>query len=161
MFSLNFLSVKSRENDTSLIETTCKATPFYNLCVLALESDPHSSSTNVPGLAITGANILKVNSNATLTQITSLLKEAEDRSVKKALLECVEYYNAIIEHDVRVVINTARTNVPRYGRDAMNDAANEALACERSFKNQPHAPHLPRYVHNLSVVVSSIITLLL
>ncbi|KAG8480832.1 hypothetical protein CXB51_025304 [Gossypium anomalum] len=31
--------------------TTCKKTPFYDLCVLTLKSDPRSSTADVPGLA--------------------------------------------------------------------------------------------------------------
>ncbi|KAK8594845.1 hypothetical protein V6N13_015758 [Hibiscus sabdariffa] len=158
-----FINTKhEKENNTSLIETTCKSTPFYNLCDSTLESDPDSSSTGIPGLAIIGANKPNAEVYATFKEIASLLEEAKDQSLKKALLECDDHYNTIITYNVLSVIKTVRTSKAYVRRDAMNDAADEALACASGFENQPTFPikDSNKVVHDLSVVVSSIITLL-
>ncbi|KAK8664445.1 hypothetical protein V6N13_084235 [Hibiscus sabdariffa] len=162
MFSLIFLPAKSQENNASLVETTCKSTPFYNLCVSTLESDPDSSRTDIPGLAIIGANRLNAKVYDSFKEIASLLEEAKDESLKKALVECDDHYKTIITYNVLSVIKTVRTSRAYVGRDAMNDAAKEALACASGFENQPTFPikDSNKVVHDLSAVVSSIITLL-
>ncbi|KAE8730966.1 Poly(A) polymerase, putative isoform 1 [Hibiscus syriacus] len=163
IFSFTFSPVNSRENGASLIDTTCKTTPFYNLCVSALQSDPHSSSADIPGLAQIGANKVKAKATATLRQITALLKEAKDQSLKKALLDCLDYYNAIVDYDVPTAIDAVVKGDPKFGLRGLNDAANEALACERRFEKQPKFPIEGdnKVVHDLSTVASSIVALML
>ncbi|XP_038991634.1 cell wall / vacuolar inhibitor of fructosidase 1-like [Hibiscus syriacus] len=163
IFSFTFSPVNSRENRASLIGTTCKTTPFYNLCVSALQSDPHSSSTDIPGLAQIGANKVKAKATATLKQITNLLEQSKDQSLKKALLDCVDYYDAIVEYDFPTAIDAVVKGDPKFGVQGLNDAANEALACERRFEKQPKFPIEGdnKVVHDLSAVASSIVALLL
>ncbi|XWS08468.1 hypothetical protein CRYUN_Cryun40dG0004800 [Craigia yunnanensis] len=167
-FSFTFLPVSQSSalelhgSVVNLIETTCKRTPFYNLCVSTLQSDPRSSSANVAGLALIGADKLKAKATATLGQITGLLKGAKDPKLKMALRVCVDYYNAIIKYDIAVVIEAVTKGNPKFGVEAATDAANEADACERKFKNQPKFPISGnKVVHDLAAVVASIIQLLL
>ncbi|KAK8548860.1 hypothetical protein V6N13_054372 [Hibiscus sabdariffa] len=163
IFSFTFLPVKSRENSATLIETTCKTTPFYNLCISALQSDPEGPSADIPGLARIGANKVKAKATATLRQIRASLKEAKDPSLKTALLDCVDFYNAIVEYDVPMAIDAVVKGDPKFGVQGLNDAANEALACARRFENLPKSPieGNNKVVHDLSAVVASIIALLL
>ncbi|XP_022761287.1 cell wall / vacuolar inhibitor of fructosidase 1-like [Durio zibethinus] len=150
-------------NGGNLIETTCKKTPFYNLCVSTLQSDPRGSSADVAGLARIGADKVKEKATATLGQITGLLTGAKDPKLKMALRDCVDYYNAIIKYDVPVAIEAIAKGNPKFGVQSLNDAANEADACERKFQNQPKFPisDSNKVVHDLSAVVASIVQLLL
>ncbi|XVE82302.1 hypothetical protein DITRI_Ditri15bG0137300 [Diplodiscus trichospermus] len=160
--SLTFLPV-SHGRGANLIETTCQSTPFYNLCVRTLQSDPRSSSADVSGLAHIGADKLKAKATAALGQITGLLKVAKDPKLKMALRDCVDYYNAIIKYDIPVAIEAVAKGDPKFGVQGANDAANEADACERRFKNQPNSriSASNKAVHDLSAVVASIVQLLL
>ncbi|KAE8733141.1 Poly(A) polymerase, putative isoform 1 [Hibiscus syriacus] len=146
-----------------LIQATCQRTPFYNLCVSTLRSDPRSSGADVAGLARIGAHKLKAKATATLRQITGLLKVTKDPNLKMALSECVDYYNAIVKYDIPEAIEAVVKGDPKFGVEGANDAANEADACRRRFKNQPKFPIYGsnKVVHDLSAVVASIVQLLL
>ncbi|XP_022741974.1 cell wall / vacuolar inhibitor of fructosidase 1-like [Durio zibethinus] len=168
-FSFTFLPVSQnlalelQGPGANLIETTCKGTPFYNLCVSTLRSDPRSSSADLLGLAHIVADKLKAKTTATLGQITGLLKGAKDPKLRMALRDCFDYYNAIIKYDIPVTIDAVAKGNPKFGVQGATDAANEADACERRFKNQPKFPisSSNKVVHDLSAVVASIVQLLL
>ncbi|XWS14231.1 hypothetical protein CRYUN_Cryun36dG0105400 [Craigia yunnanensis] len=168
-FSFSFFPVSHNSalelhgRGANLIETTCKRTPFHNLCLSTLQSDPRSSSADVAGLAHIGADKLKAKATATLVQITGLLKGAKDQKLKMALRDCVDYYNAIIKYDIPVAIEAVAKGNPKFGVQGATDAANEADACERRFKNQHNFPITGsnKVVHDLSAVVASIVQLLL
>ncbi|XVF38897.1 hypothetical protein REPUB_Repub20aG0142500 [Reevesia pubescens] len=168
-FSFTFIPVNQisalelQGNGANLIETTCKRTPFYNLCVSTLQSDPRGSNADGAGLAHIGADKLKVKATATLRQITGLLKGAKDPKLKMALRKCFDLYNIIIKYDVPVAIQAVSLGDPKFGVQYLTDAAIEADSCERSFKNQPKFPisSSNKVVHDLSNVVASIIQLLL
>ncbi|XP_039055185.1 cell wall / vacuolar inhibitor of fructosidase 1-like [Hibiscus syriacus] len=146
-----------------LIQTTCQRTPFYYLCVSTLRLDPQSSGADVAGLARIGANKLKAKATATLPQITGLLKVTKDPNLEMALSEYVDYYNAIVKYDIPEAIEAVVKGDPKFGAEGVNDAANEADACGRRFKTQPKFPIYGsnKVVHDLSVVVASIVQLLL
>ncbi|KAG4126846.1 hypothetical protein ERO13_D10G180700v2 [Gossypium hirsutum] len=147
----------------NMVETTCQKTPFYNLCVSALKSDPRSSGADVAGLAQIGTDKLKAKATATLRQITALLKVAKDPKLKMALRDCADYYNAIVKYDIPVAVEAVTKGDPKFGVEGATDAANEADACGRGFKNQPKFPIYAsnKVVHDLSAVVASIVQLLL
>ena len=150
---------------SDLIETTCKQTPFFDLCVSTLQADPRSSSADVAGLAHIAADSVNAKATATLNQITGLLKSAGDPNLLKALQGCVHKYNTIIQADIPVAIK-AKAIVkgdPKFAVDSSTDAANEAQYCENSFANPPSSPITDsnKAVHDLSTVLESIASLLL
>ncbi|KAK8487029.1 hypothetical protein V6N13_022830 [Hibiscus sabdariffa] len=163
-FALTHISaLELHGHGASLIETTCQRTPFYNLCVSTLRSDPRSSGADVAGLARIGADKLKAKATATLRQITALLKVTKDPNLTTALRECVDYYNAIVKYDIPEAVEAVVKGDPKFGVEGATDAANEADACGRGFKNQPRFPIYDsnKVVHDLSAVVASIVQLLL
>ncbi|KAK8671242.1 hypothetical protein V6N13_037842 [Hibiscus sabdariffa] len=148
----------------SLIETTCKQTPFVDLCVLTLESNPQSSTSGVPGLARIVADSANAKANATLNHILTLLKTATDPELKKALDVCVVSYNTIIEGDIPVAIEAIEKNNPKFAVEYADDAGNEVQTCEDSFaRNTLDSPISDRNkaVHDLCVIFESIASLLL
>ncbi|XWS14230.1 hypothetical protein CRYUN_Cryun36dG0105300 [Craigia yunnanensis] len=124
----------------NLIETTCKQTPFFNLCVSTLQSDPRSSTADVAGLAHIAADSVNAKATATLNQITGLLKSAKDPNLQKALQSCVDSYNTIVKADIPVAIEAIVKGNPKFAVQSATDAANEAQDCEKSFANPPKSP---------------------
>ncbi|PPR88702.1 hypothetical protein GOBAR_AA31980 [Gossypium barbadense] len=140
VFCFTFFTVSY--SDINLIQTNCKKTPFYDLCVLTLKSDPRSSTADVPGLARIVADSVNAKAIATLNQISALLKSS----------------------DIPVAIDAIEKNNPKFAVQSATDAGNEAQACENSFAEK--ASNSPIFsgnkaVHDLSVVLQSIASLLL
>ncbi|XWS38915.1 hypothetical protein CRYUN_Cryun18bG0004400 [Craigia yunnanensis] len=160
---ISFTCLPVSYSASDLIETTCKQTPFFDLCVSTLQADPRSSSADVAGLAHIAADSVNAKATATLNQITGLLKSAGDPNLLKALQGCVDKYNAIIQADIPVAIEAIVKGNPKFAVSSATDAANEAQNCENSFANPPNSPITDsnKAVHDLSTVLESIASLLL
>ncbi|CAH8343816.1 unnamed protein product [Eruca vesicaria subsp. sativa] len=90
ILSSALLSVKS---NTAIIETTCKTTNYYDLCVSALKSDPRSPTADTKGLAAIMASVGMANATAAATYITgNLTTAAKDTVLKKVLKDCSDKY---------------------------------------------------------------------
>ncbi|KAJ4897255.1 Cell wall / vacuolar inhibitor of fructosidase 2 [Raphanus sativus] len=90
ILSSTLLSVKP---NTTIIETTCKTTSYYALCVSALKSDPRSPTADTKGLAAIMVGVGVKNATATATYITgNLTSAANDTVLKKVLKDCSEKY---------------------------------------------------------------------
>ncbi|XP_017974170.1 PREDICTED: cell wall / vacuolar inhibitor of fructosidase 1 [Theobroma cacao] len=168
-FSFTFLPVSALElqggrgGANNLVETTCKKTPFYNLCLSTLQSDPRSSRADLAGLVHIGADKVKARATATLRQIIGLLRAAKDPKLQTALRDCVDLYDTIIKYDMPVTIEAVAKGNPKFGVQGATDAANEADDCERRFGNPPNSPisGSNKAVHDLCAIVASIAQLLL
>ncbi|GMI80224.1 cell wall / vacuolar inhibitor of fructosidase 1, CELL WALL / VACUOLAR INHIBITOR OF FRUCTOSIDASE 1 [Hibiscus trionum] len=145
----------------SLIETTCKKTPFPDLCVSTLKPNPRSVTADVSGLALIVANSVNTKASATMNQIATLLRSATDPNLKKALSGCVDSYNTIIKADIPVAIEAIEKNNPKFAVDSASDAGNEAQRCEDGFGGKSPISGSNKMVHDLSVILQSIASLLL
>ncbi|KAK8671244.1 hypothetical protein V6N13_037844 [Hibiscus sabdariffa] len=162
LFCFTFFPLSYSAN--SLIETTCTKTPFPDLCISTVKSDPRSSTADVPGLALIVADSVNEKASATLNQISTLLKSATDPNMKKALSGCVDSYNTIIKADIPVAIEAIEKNNPKFAVGSATDAGNEAQRCEGSFgENSTSSPisGSNKAVHDLSVILQSIASMLL
>lgn len=162
VFCFTFFTVSY--SDINLIETTCKNTPFYNLCYSTLKSDPRSSTADVSGLALIVAHSANAKAIATLSQISALLLSVKDPTLEKALEGCIESYNTIIQADIPVAIDAIEKHDPKFAVQSATDAGNEAQNCENNFAGKPPNSLIfsgNKAVHDLSVVLQSIASLLL
>ncbi|XVF66079.1 hypothetical protein PTKIN_Ptkin10aG0005500 [Pterospermum kingtungense] len=161
VFSLTFFPVSY--SASTIIESTCKKTPSFDLCVSTLQADPRSSSADVADLARIAADTVNAKATATLNQITLLLTTATDPNLKKALQDCVDKYNAIIKADIPTAIDAIVKGNPKFAISSATDAANEAQSCENGFADPLKSPITDsnKAVHDLSSVLESIASSLL
>ncbi|CAH8391154.1 unnamed protein product [Eruca vesicaria subsp. sativa] len=91
ILSSTLLSVKS---NTTTIETTCKTTNNYHLCVSALKSDPRSPTADTKGLAAIMVDVGMKSATATATYIAGNHTAAatDDAVLKKVLKDCSDKY---------------------------------------------------------------------
>ncbi|CAF2037334.1 unnamed protein product [Brassica rapa] len=90
ILSSTLLSVKS---NTTTIESTCKTTNYYDLCVSALKSDPRSPTADTKGLAAIMASVGMTNATATASYIAkNLTATANNTALKKVLKDCSDKY---------------------------------------------------------------------
>ncbi|KAM6565748.1 hypothetical protein CsatA_024876 [Cannabis sativa] len=156
-----------------LIESTCKQTPNYNLCISSLQSDPRSSkATNVEGLGLVMVDVVKSKAQATLDRINQLLKQQKSSStstgtttstLKQALDHCALNYGAILNGDIPQATEAFTKGDFKFAQQGSDDAANEANLCENEFTPSGSSPitQMNKDVHDVALVTSSMAKMLL
>ncbi|CAN1195120.1 Cell wall / vacuolar inhibitor of fructosidase 1 [Linum perenne] len=144
---------------SDLIRQTCKKTPDYMLCVISLITDLRGrKAEDVRTLALVMINVVNGKATAASNEIKRLLIKSEPE-LKEPLMNCEEAYRVIIEDDVSVAIEAVNLLDPKFGEEAMNDAADESDACERGFDGGKRSPlyGVNKSVRNVADVASAII----
>lgn len=148
--------------DEKLIESTCKRTPNFYLCVSYLKSDPKSSTADVPGLALILVNIMKAKATQTLNRIGRLLKGGPRAGEKQALVSCSSKYDAILKGDIPEAIEALTKGNYKFAEDGANDAGNEANSCERDFSSRTSPlTSMNKGMHDVSAIAAAIVRTLL
>lgn len=114
----------------NLIDLTCKKTPYYDLCVTSLNSDPRSSTADVAGLGVIMADVVKAKATDSLNKINELLTQ---RPGDKLLANCVDYYHTVTEGDVPLAKDAFASGNPKLADQGMSDAGNVIDLCESQF----------------------------
>ncbi|KAK7268028.1 hypothetical protein RIF29_20711 [Crotalaria pallida] len=142
-------------NDENLIQSTCKKTPNYNVCIQYLKSNPKSSNADVTGLALIMVNVIKGRATDALNKIHALQKGGS----KPGLDSCASSYNAILVGDVQQATQALKFGDPKFAVDGANDAAIEADSCQHDFPGPLTAQN--EAMHDVAVVTAAIARLLL
>ncbi|XP_076923953.1 cell wall / vacuolar inhibitor of fructosidase 1-like [Bidens hawaiensis] len=148
--------------DRRLIETTCKATPSYNLCLSTLLANPKSSSGNVKDLALIMVGAAGARATRAIQQIKSMYNSHPE--LKQSLKKCELAYMAVVQMDVPSVDQELNGGQPKPAMDVMGDTAAQAQACERGFSSRGQASPLTQTnkdVEDVGNVAIAIIRLLL
>ncbi|KAL7594298.1 hypothetical protein Lser_V15G27499 [Lactuca serriola] len=151
--------------DRKLIESTCKATPSYNLCLTTLLSNPKSSSGDVSDLGLIMVGATRVKATQAIQHIKSLYGSHPE--LRRSLSECAQMYIAVVKADVPSAIQALDGGQPKFAEDGMADTAVEAQACERSFsgggahKSPVTLTEMNKGVENTANVARAIIRMLL
>ncbi|KAL3641876.1 hypothetical protein CASFOL_012691 [Castilleja foliolosa] len=153
-------NAKSQQNDQTLIETTCKRTPNYPLCIKTIRAEPTSSNADVAGLGLILVQAVKTKSKMALSSARRLGKTQP--KMAKPLKECADVYKAVIEADVPMAEQSIRGN-PKFAENGMADAAVEADVCEAAFRGVAKSPLTAENnaVRDVAVVARAIIRNLL
>ncbi|KAK3029624.1 hypothetical protein RJ639_037941 [Escallonia herrerae] len=155
------LTIEPTSADLGTIQSTCKRTPYYNLCVSTLQADPKSANADVTGLALIMVSVVKAKTTELVGIIRSLKGSRPD--LRKALDQCDQAYSTgILVADVPVAEEALTKGNPKFAETGMNDAANEALGCEGDFK-PAKSPFTDKNtaLHDVSAIAAAITRLLL
>lgn len=120
-----------QRKDENLIQTTCRNTPNYQLCISILKANPTSIKEDVAGLGLIMVAAVKSKAKQTMKAISNL--KVSRPELRYALNDCSDRYNAILVGDVPVAEAALRGN-PKFAENAMADSSIEAVACEQNFK---------------------------
>ncbi|KAJ7980419.1 Pectinesterase inhibitor [Quillaja saponaria] len=156
-------SVLRRDENGDLIDQTCKQTPYSDLCVSSLKSNPQSSNTDLKGLALVMVNNVLANATETLNYIEGLIKQTTDQQLEQALAFCAELYIPVVKYslpEAADAVSHGRFGFANYG---ISDAGNEAVTCEKKFSGSAKSPLTDRnkFVQKLSDVAAAILDQLL
>lgn len=147
------------QSDANLIAQTCKQTPYYDLCVRSLNSDPRSPSADVRGLALIMVDIVKARSTTTLNLIKQLLRKMP--KLKIPLTDCAADYNAILTSSIPQAIEALKKGNAKFAEDGANSARQEAELCEANFHGKSPITKFSAAVRKSSAIAAAIIRLLL
>lgn len=145
--------------DKTLIETTCKATPSYNLCMSTLLSNPKSSSGDISDLGLIMVGATKAKATRAMQHIKAIYRSRPE--LKRALNECAKMYMAVVRADVPSAVQALDGGQPKFAEDGMADAAVEAQSCERSFGQKSPLTDFNKDIENVANVARAIIRMLL
>ncbi|WCJ34971.1 hypothetical protein M5689_016247 [Euphorbia peplus] len=149
---------------SDLIDQTCKRTPYYELCVYSLLSNPHSFSTDINGLAKIMVYNIEAQTSLGLHRINNILEHGQSIKPKdrQRLKDCANRYKAIIKGDVPESIEAIKTGNYKFAEEGTFDAANEAMSCEQEFTGgSSPLSDANVAVHDVSVVAASIVKIII
>ncbi|KAL1334965.1 hypothetical protein HN51_063916 [Arachis hypogaea] len=144
-------------NNEKLIESTCKKTPNYNVCLQSLKAYPRSSGTDVNGLAQIMVKVMRSKANDAINMIHELQRSRPSQ----ALSSCASKYNAIVIGDIPEATEALAKGDPKFAENGANDAANEATFCENGFNGKSPLTQQNNAMHDVSAVTAAIVRLLL
>ncbi|KAL2470250.1 Cell wall/vacuolar inhibitor of fructosidase 1 [Abeliophyllum distichum] len=144
----------------NLIETTCKNTPNYQLCIYTLRAHPGSINTDVEGLGLVMVYAVKAMAKEARDAIKKL--KGSRPELRNALNECTKGYNAILEADVPEAVEALTKGEPKFAENGMADSSVETVLCEDRFKHgKSPLTRMNKAVRDLSDVARAIIRNLL
>lgn len=73
------------EKEADLIETTCKQSKYYDLCVSSLKADPRSTGADMIGLARIMLELTLARANIVLAKVNKLLNETTEPVMKELM----------------------------------------------------------------------------
>ncbi|KAH6758879.1 hypothetical protein C2S51_019114 [Perilla frutescens var. frutescens] len=147
--------------DQTLIETACKNTPNYDLCVSTLHDSPSSAAADVAGLGLILVDVVKSKTEAALSAVEEMRRRHPE--MRGALDQCWISYKAVLVADVPEAVAALTKGVPKFAEFGMADAAWEAEICEGSFEMTAATPlsGVNKEIHDLAQVAVGIIRILL
>ncbi|KOM33406.1 hypothetical protein LR48_Vigan01g296200 [Vigna angularis] len=148
-------------SNENLIESTCKRTPNYNLCLQTLKVSPGSSTTDVSGLALIMVKVMKAKANDALKIIHDLQGKGAGPKQRRALSSCASKYKAVLIADVPQATEALQKGDPKFAEDGANDAANEATFCESDFSGNSPLTKQNNAMHDVAAITAAIVRLLL
>ncbi|KAI3459199.1 hypothetical protein Pfo_015862 [Paulownia fortunei] len=151
----------SEQKDQKLMETTCKNTPNYQLCITTLRASRGSATADVAGLGLIMVGAVKAKTKQALSAINKLSKSGNPK-LSQALQQCTDAYNAVLKADVPEAVEALTKGDPKFAENGMADAAVEADSCEGGFEGaKSPLSGVNKAVRDLAVVARAIIRNLL
>ncbi|KAI6685157.1 hypothetical protein NL676_031070 [Syzygium grande] len=128
------------QNIADLIEQTCRLTPFYELCLSSLRSDPQSGAADIRGLARIMAGSVLASASRTLDRIQELLSRAPDPESEQPLAYCAELYIPVVKYSLPQAIDALDKGQLGFAEYGLSDAGKEAEECEKNFSSHGGSP---------------------
>ncbi|KAK4725796.1 hypothetical protein R3W88_030713 [Solanum pinnatisectum] len=164
IFLMMFLTIVLVTNGmNNLIETTCKNTPNYDLCVNTFSLDNRSATAgDIKTLALIMVDAIKSKANQAFSIISNLRHSSPPQAWIHPLKECAFSYKVILTVSIPEAIEALTKGDPKFAEDAMVGTSGDAQECEDNFKSKsPPLSKLNIDVHDLSDINRAIIRNLL
>ncbi|KAK4725797.1 hypothetical protein R3W88_030714 [Solanum pinnatisectum] len=136
IFLMMFLAMLLVTNgNNNLVETTCKNTPNYNLCVKTLSLDKRSETAgDITTLALIMVDAIKSKANQAANTISKLRHSNPPQAWKDPLKNCAFSYKVILTASMPEAIEALTKGDPKFAEDGMVGSSGDAQECEEYFK---------------------------
>lgn len=124
----------------SLIEKTCKKTPYRDLCVSSLRSYPSSSGATIHDLAGIMLKLTLANATDTLSYIEALINQTEDPQLERPLDYCAELYIPVVKYTLPQAIAAFDKTQYGFAEYGMSYTGDQADTCEKEFSTSEASP---------------------
>ena len=156
------LTILLQTNANNLVETTCKNTPNYQLCLKTLLSDKRSATGDITTLALIMVDAIKAKANQAAVTISKLRHSNPPAAWKGPLKNCAFSYKVILTASLPEAIEALTKGDPKFAEDGMVGSSGDAQECEEYFKGSKSPfSALNIAVHELSDVGRAIVRNLL
>ncbi|KAK4265925.1 hypothetical protein QN277_026912 [Acacia crassicarpa] len=115
------------------IDQICRKTPFYDLCMATLHSNPLTPKPDLKGAALVMVNNLLANASDTLNYIEGLIKQTSDQQLEQALAFCAESYIPIVKYILPQAADAVSQGRFGFASYCVSDAAKEISNCDKKF----------------------------
>ena len=147
-----------------LVETLCRKTPHYHLCVFTLKSHlrplQRRSSADIAGLARIALEVVAANASATLDYVQKVHAQTNDTQLKTSLESCTASYTKMVKELLPEALSCMdKADYKGVKRNAYT-AGNLAGSCENKCKEGSSAVMTDAniYAQNLCTIVVSIVS---
>ncbi|XP_004508124.1 cell wall / vacuolar inhibitor of fructosidase 1-like [Cicer arietinum] len=154
-------SLVPQNND--LVDQVCKKTPYYDLCISTLQSNPQAKNTDTKGIAFIMVNDIVSNVSGTVNFIEGLMKNTKDKVLEQNLQYCDERYIPLVKTILPHAADAVNKNRFQFANYTMIFALSEIDDCNKKFTNSTSLPLSDRnsIIQKMLDVASAILTLLL
>ncbi|MCD9640846.1 hypothetical protein HAX54_026552 [Datura stramonium] len=154
LLSSSTLETISSINNNNLVETTCKNTPNYNLCLKTLLPDERSASGDITTLALIVVDAIEAKAKQA-SEIISMLRNSNPPAAWRVpLKECAFSYKVILTVSLPEAIEALTKGNPKFAEDGMVGCLGDSQDCEENFKSSiSPLTALNSAVHELSGLV--------
>ncbi|MCD7464216.1 hypothetical protein HAX54_052307 [Datura stramonium] len=159
-----FLAIVVGTKGNNLVETTCKNTPNYQLCLKTLLSDKRSGTGDMTTLALIMVDAIKSKANEAAIVISKLRRSNPPPAWKLPLKNCAFSYKVILTASMPEAIEALTKGDPKFAEDGMVGSSGDAQECEEYFNGGSKYSPLSKLniaVHDLSDVGRAIVRNLL
>ncbi|KAK4353234.1 hypothetical protein RND71_028752 [Anisodus tanguticus] len=152
-------TLKTNSNNNNLVETTCKNTPNYILCLKTLLPDKRSDITMLELIMV---DAIESKANQAAEIISTLHNSNPPEAWIAPLKKCAFSYKVILTVSLPEAIEALTKGNPKFAEDGMVGCYGDSQDCEENFKSSiSPLTGLNTAVHELSGVGRAIIRNLL
>lgn len=119
------------------IDQICRKTPFYDICMATLHSNPITTKPDLKGAALVMVNNLLANASDTLNYIEGLIKQTSDQQLEQTLAYCAESYIPIVKYTLPQAADAVSQGRFGFASYCISDSAKEVNNCDKKFSASP------------------------
>ncbi|KAM1356952.1 hypothetical protein ACFX13_031729 [Malus domestica] len=139
--------------DANLIAQTCNQTPYPDLCVSTLQSDPRSAKADVKGLGIIMIDAVRAKAREANLQVEELIDREPGNTPAR---NCRFNYDDIFQLDIPQAVEAFGKDDYKSAEIGMTNVVANADSCERGFSGGSPFKDESQALHDVAYVAAAI-----
>ncbi|KAB2616059.1 cell wall / vacuolar inhibitor of fructosidase 1-like [Pyrus ussuriensis x Pyrus communis] len=139
--------------DANLIAQTCNQTPYPDLCVSTLQSDPRSAKADVKGLGIIMVDAVRAKAHEANLRVEELIDREPGNTPAR---NCGFNYDDIFQLDIPQAVEAFPKDDYKSVELGMTNVVANADSCERGFSGGSPFKDKSQALHDVAYVAAAI-----